>query len=66
MDALWIGVIGTSVIAYVLKFSGHSVPEKFLSHPLCYSPLITGQLCCNAFLEASLFLMLIEALPVIR
>ena len=34
MDALWIGVIGTSVIAYVLKFSGHSVPEKFLSHPL--------------------------------
>ncbi|CAB4372233.1 MAG: AzlD domain-containing protein [Actinobacteria bacterium] len=34
MDTLWIAVIGTSVIAYVLKFSGHSVPEKFLSHPL--------------------------------
>ena len=34
MDAFWIGVIGTSVIAYGLKFSGHSVPEKFLSHPL--------------------------------
>ena len=34
MDALWIGVIGTSVIAYALKFAGHSVPEKFLSHPL--------------------------------
>jgi len=34
MDTLWIAVIGTSVIAYVLKYSGHSVPEKFLSHPL--------------------------------
>jgi len=34
MDAFWIGVIGTSVFAYGLKFSGHSVPEKFLSHPL--------------------------------
>lgn len=34
MDTLWLGVIGTSVIAYALKFSGHSVPEKFLSHPL--------------------------------
>lgn len=34
MDTLWLGVIGTSVIAYGLKFSGHSVPEKFLSHPL--------------------------------
>jgi hypothetical protein len=34
MDTLWLGVIGTSLIAYALKFSGHSVPEKFLSHPL--------------------------------
>jgi hypothetical protein len=33
-NALWIGVIGTSVIAYGLKLAGHSVPEKFLSHPL--------------------------------
>jgi hypothetical protein len=33
-NTLWIGVIGTSVIAYALKFAGHSVPEKFLSHPL--------------------------------
>ena len=31
---MWIGVIGTSVIAYALKLAGHSVPEKFLSHPL--------------------------------
>jgi hypothetical protein len=34
MDTLWLAVIGTSVIAYGLKFSGHSVPEKFLSNPL--------------------------------
>jgi len=34
MDTLWIGVVGTSLIAYALKLSGHSVPEKFLSHPL--------------------------------
>lgn len=33
-NTLWIGVIGTSVIAFALKFAGHSVPEKFLSHPL--------------------------------
>jgi hypothetical protein len=34
MDTFWLGVIGTSAIAYALKFSGHSVHEKFLSHPL--------------------------------
>jgi hypothetical protein len=34
MDTLWVGVIGTSVIAYALKYAGHSVPEKLLSHPL--------------------------------
>ena len=34
MDTLWIGVIGTSIIAYALKLAGHSVPEKFLTHPL--------------------------------
>lgn len=33
-NTIWIGVIGTSAIAYALKLAGHSVPEKFLSHPL--------------------------------
>jgi branched-subunit amino acid transport protein len=32
MSALWIGVIGTSVIAFLLKFLGHSVPEKYVSN----------------------------------
>jgi len=33
MSALWIGVIGTSVLAFVLKYLGHCVPEKFLTNP---------------------------------
>ena len=33
MTAMWIGVIGTSVIAFLLKFIGHSVPEKYLTNP---------------------------------
>ena len=32
MSALWIGVIGTSIIAFLLKFLGHSVPEKYVSN----------------------------------
>lgn len=32
MSALWIGVIGTSAIAFALKYLGHSVPEKFLTN----------------------------------
>ncbi len=30
---MWIAVIGTSVIAFGLKYFGHSIPEKFLSNP---------------------------------
>ena len=33
MNALWVGVIGTSVLASALKYLGHSVPEKFLTNP---------------------------------
>ena len=33
MNSLWIATIGTSAIAFLLKYSGHSVPEKLLSHP---------------------------------
>jgi len=33
MNQYWIAVIGTSAIAFILKYSGHSVPEKWLSHP---------------------------------
>ena len=33
MSGLWIATIGTSVIAFALKYAGHSVPERWLSHP---------------------------------
>jgi branched-subunit amino acid transport protein len=33
MSQIWIAVIGTSAIAFGLKYFGHSVPEKYLSNP---------------------------------
>ena len=33
MSAMWIAVLGSSAIAFALKYFGHSVPEKYLSHP---------------------------------
>jgi len=33
MNALWLGVIGTSLIASLLKYLGHSIPEKYVSNP---------------------------------
>ncbi len=30
---MWIAVIGTSVIAFGLKYFGHSIPERYLSNP---------------------------------
>jgi hypothetical protein len=33
MNVFWIATLGTSVVAFALKYSGHSVPERWLSHP---------------------------------
>jgi hypothetical protein len=33
MSQLWIAVLGTSAVAFGLKYFGHSVPEKYLSNP---------------------------------
>lgn len=33
MSVMWIGLITTSVIAFLLKYLGHSVPQRWLSHP---------------------------------
>ena len=33
MSALWFAAIGTSVFAFVLKYVGQSIPEKFVNHP---------------------------------
>ncbi len=33
MNSFWIATIGTSVIAFVLKYAGHNVPERIFAHP---------------------------------
>ena len=33
MNELWLGVLGTSLIAFLLKFTGHSIPEKYVNNP---------------------------------
>lgn len=33
MTQIWWAVIGTSAVAFLLKFLGHSVPEKYLTNP---------------------------------
>lgn len=33
MNQMWIAVIGTSAIAFGLKYFGHNVPERYLSNP---------------------------------
>jgi branched-subunit amino acid transport protein len=33
MSAIWWAVIGTSVVGFLLKYIGHSVPEKYLTNP---------------------------------
>lgn len=32
MTALWWGVLGTSAVAFALKYLGYSVPEKYLKN----------------------------------
>ena len=33
MNAFWVATIGTSVIAFALRYSGHSIPQHWLEHP---------------------------------
>ena len=33
MTAFWIVTIGTSVIAFLLKYAGHSIPQHLLENP---------------------------------
>ena len=33
MTIFWVATFGTSLVAFLLKYSGHSVPERWLSHP---------------------------------
>lgn len=33
MSPIWIAVIGTSLIAFALKYAGHSIPQRWLENP---------------------------------
>lgn len=33
MNVFWVATIGTSVIAFILKFTGHSMPQHWLDNP---------------------------------
>lgn len=33
MSIFWIATIGTSIFAFLLKYTGHSVPQRWLAHP---------------------------------
>ncbi|CAB4714524.1 MAG: AzlD domain-containing protein [Actinobacteria bacterium] len=33
MNTFWFATIGTSVIAFALKFAGHSIPQQWLENP---------------------------------
>lgn len=33
MTIFWVATLGTSLVAFLLKYSGHSMPERWLSHP---------------------------------
>jgi branched-subunit amino acid transport protein len=64
MSALWWGVIGTSAIAFALKFLGHSVPEKYLTNPralrintLIPIALLSALVAVQTFSEKSKLLM---------
>jgi branched-subunit amino acid transport protein len=56
MNTFWIAVIGSSALAFLIKFLGASVPESFLSHPrilrinnLIPVALLTALIAVNTF-----------------
>ena len=64
MNQYWIAVIGTSAIAFALKYSGHSVPEKLLSHPriqnvnaLIPIALLSALVAVQTFTEKSMLMI---------
>lgn len=58
MSTFWIAVIGSSALAFVIKFVGASVPETFLSNPrilrintLIPVALLTALIAVNTFAD---------------
>lgn len=33
MSIFWLATLGTSIVAFLLKYAGHSVPQRWLAHP---------------------------------
>jgi branched-subunit amino acid transport protein len=33
MSIFWVSLIGTSIVVFILRFTGHLVPEKYLTNP---------------------------------
>ena len=58
MSTFWVAVIGSSALAFVIKFVGASVPETFLSNPkilrintLIPVALLTALIAVNTFAD---------------
>lgn len=58
MSTFWIAVIGSSALAFIIKFVGASVPETFLSNPralrintLIPVALLTALIAVNTFAD---------------
>ena len=58
MNAFWWGTLGTSAIAFALKYFGHSLPEKYLNNPrmlrvnlLIPIALLSALVAVNTFAE---------------
>ena len=51
MSALWFTVIGTSVLAFALKYAGHSIPARYMENPRLTS--------VNAFIPVALLAALV-------
>lgn len=58
MSAFWIAVLGSSALAFLVKFLGASVPESFLGHPrilrinnLIPVALLTALIAVNTFAD---------------
>ena len=53
MTAFWIVTIGTSVIAFLLKYAGHSIPQHLLENPLIPIALLSALVAVQTFTSES-------------
>jgi branched-subunit amino acid transport protein len=72
MSTFWIAVIGSSALAFVIKFVGASVPETFLSNPRIlrintFIPvaLLTALIAVNTFADKTKLVLDNRALGIV-